>query len=203
VFISEENFEKIREAQTFVYGYYLDDPSTAGHVYTTAKANLYSNNSSLYKSVGTVCDVINVFDDFMVLITVVLFLICILLLIRFGFSNIRKNKYEIGVIFALGGNSKAIIRIFLSQILFVGALISIFSSLALFLLTKSTDQLIIEAMIRFVNDKNIATITIIEFIPYIVMFDVLMILGVTIVSAMVPTLYLRNMKPINIIKAKN
>jgi ABC-type antimicrobial peptide transport system permease subunit len=139
----------------------------------------------------------------MALITVVLLLICILILIRFGFSNIRKNKYEIGVIFALGGNSKAIIRIFLSQILFVGALISIFSSLTLFFLTKSTDSLIIEAMIRFVNDKNIATITIIQFIPYIVIFDILMILGVTIISAIIPTLYLRHMKPINIIKTKD
>lgn len=202
-FISDENFKKVKSLETFVYAYYFDDITSIGYVYDIANKNLYVNQSSLYNSVGTVGNIVLIFEDFITLITLFLCFICILLLVNFSFGNIRKHKYEIGVILALGGNNKTITKIFLSQIFLVGILISILSGLALILLTQPIDTMIINKMLEFIKDPAISSLTIINLNIPILVIDIGIVLIVTLISAIIPTLYLRNIKPINIIKSSD
>ena len=199
----ESNFTKIRENQTFVYAYYFDNINDIGDAYEYSKINLYSNNSSLFKAIGSVSDIVKIFESFILLITLILCLTCVLLLIRFGFGNIRKNKYEIGVILALGGNHRTIIKIFLSQIVFVGIVICALSTLSLMFLTTYANDLIVDALVAFVKNSTLETINILSFDPMILSIDIVIIIIVTIISAIIPTLYLRNIKPINIMKVRD
>lgn len=203
IIVDESTFTKIRENQTFVYGYYFDNINDIGDTYEFSKTNLYSNNSSLFNAIGTVSDIVVVFESFIFMITLILCLTCVLLLIRFGFGNIRKNKYEIGVILALGGNHRTITKIFLSQIVFVGILICSFSALSLFLLTEYANGLIVEALVTFVKNPALTSITVLSFNPVLLSIDIIIVIIVTIISAIIPTLYLRNIKPINIMKVRD
>ena len=200
---SDEIFTAVRDNQTFIYGYYFDNIADIGDVYEISKTHLYSNSSSLYKAIGSVSDIVKIFESFILLITLVLCFTCVLLLIRFGFGNIRKNKYEIGVLLALGGNHRTIIKIFLSQIVFVGIVICALSTASLIFLTTYANGLIVEAFVTFIKNPALESITILSFNPMVLSIDIIIIILVTIISAIIPTLYLRNIKPINIMKVRD
>ncbi|MBE6124376.1 MAG: ABC transporter ATP-binding protein/permease [Erysipelotrichaceae bacterium] len=200
---SEELFLDIKNMQHFAYGFYFDDITQVGKLYDVAVANEYDSGLSLYKSLGNAGDIIDIFREFITLITIFLCLICILIFINFGLGNIKKHQYEIGVLLALGTDNKTINRIFLTHILIIGLATGILSGTCLFMLVKPVDSMIVEALGFVVKHKAIFEMSVISFDYKIMLVDVGLILGVTLLSSIIPTIYLRRMKPINIIKTKD
>ena len=74
-----------------------------------------------------------------------LIVICVLYLALFGASLVRKNKYQIGVIKALGGKTNHIARIFITQLVFVGLMIFVLAGLSIFIAIDFANQLLISS----------------------------------------------------------
>ena len=160
-------------------------------------------SSDAFNSVSRVIDVIDIFEGFFNIITFGLLLTCLLLLINFGAGSIRKRKFEIGVIKAMGGQTQEVGKIFILQLLSVGLLVCLLSSISLFVLSNFVNEILSDAMLFFLKNETLGSLSLIQFNPIVLVCDLCMILGITFVSAIIPLQKLHKIKPINIIKHTN
>ena len=137
------------------------------------------------------------------IINIVLYLAALLLLVNFGGGTIRKRKFEIGVIKAMGGRTTEVGKIFIIQIISIGILVCLMTSVALFGLTYLVNDALSTAMLVYIKNETLSKLSIIQFNPIILIGDLLMILIITAISAIIPLISLHRIKPINIIKQKN
>ena len=130
-----------------------------------------------------------------------LFIVSFSHIVLYGINSIRKNIYEIGVLKALGTKSIDIAKIFIVQIAVIGFAISIVSILGIYLSSILSDLLLISAFEEFL------TITIygLNIIPVnipVVSLDLTLVFIISIISSIIPLIYLKTIKPLNILKGK-
>lgn len=203
IVFDEQDLLKYREYENFDYALYFTDTQSIGGIYPVVKDSPFHINSNAFNSVVSVIDVVEIFDGFMNIINFVLLFASLLLLVAFGGGTIRKRKFEIGVIKAMGGRTRDVGKIFVIQLIAIGIVVCILSSLALLLLTNIVNSVLSSAMLVYIKNETLSKISIVQFNPLILCGDLFMILTITILSAIIPLIALRRIKPINIIKHKN
>lgn len=199
--ISQELFDEFIKVKYHCYGLYFDDIEQ----YDTV-VKVSDNQGLLVSSVDTaVIPVINtileIFKGLCYLIIVLLFIVSFSHIVLYGINSIRKNIYEIGVLKALGTKSIDIAKIFIVQIAVIGFAISIVSILGIYLSSILSDLLLISAFEEFL------TITIygLNIIPVnipVVSLDLTLVFIISIISSIIPLIYLKTIKPLNILKGK-
>ena len=130
-----------------------------------------------------------------------LFIASFLHIIIYGVNSIRKNIYEIGVLKSLGAKSSDITKIFITQIILIGLGVSIVSILGVYLSSLYSDGLLITAFEQFMT-VTIFNLDIIRFDSSVMFLDIGFVLILTIVSSIIPLIYLKSIKPMNILKGK-
>ena len=201
--LNEKTLLDFRKHDTFNYALFFDDLSQVGNLYTATKDRAFSINSEAFTSVCTMAEIVDIFNGFFMVINIGLLLACLLLLINFGAGNIRKRKFEIGVIKAMGGRTSEVGKIFIIQLICVGAIVCILSSISLLALSGLVNSLLTNAMFFFLKNATLKNTSIIQFNLPLLLLDIILILGITILSAVLALRKLHKIKPINIIKHKN
>jgi ABC-type antimicrobial peptide transport system permease subunit len=193
----------MRDTENYCYSLYFSDTSIANKIYGTAEENNIYISSDAYNSVKTIIDVVEIFTDFFVILTIGLCLACVLLLVNFSAGNIRRRKYEIGVIKAMGGQTKEVGKIFILQVLFIGLIVCAISTISLLLMSSFVNSVLLNAMLFFVDNPTLGVISIVKFNPLVMFIDVIIMLAITFLSSLIPLIKLHRIKPVNIIKHKN
>ena len=178
----EKKIRNIIETDEINLGYFINDVDTG--------------------VVPVIYTVLSLFKGFCVLIIGLLFIASFLHIVFYGVNSIRKNIYEIGVLKALGAKSFDIAIIFITQITIIGVALALTSILGIYLSSIVSDNLLIGAF------EDFLTITIFELdiIGYnldVMGIDILIAFVLTIVSSFVPLIYLKSIKPLNILKGRN
>ena len=122
-------------------------------------------------------------------------------LILFGVKSIKASRYQIGVIKALGGNTEDISTIFVLNTLIVGIVASLLSALASIAVIMAANEVLISSIQAYVKLK-LDNYEIIKVFPNLLLIDSLVMICVSFISAMLPVLFLKRIKPVEIIKAK-
>lgn len=203
IIFDESNFMNFRQFDVFDYALYFDNISEIGLLYNFAKMGAFDIDSEAFKSISTIIDVVDIFEDFFNIISIVLYCACFLMLVNFGAGNIRKRKFEIGVIKSMGGQTKQVGKVFIIQLVSVGLIVCLLSSLTLVFLSDIVNGVLSNAMLQFVHAETLKNISVIQFDGLVLLGDILMIIGITLLSAIIPLYKLHKIKPINIIKHKN
>jgi len=203
VIFDQTDFLDFRSVEVINHALYFDDVSNISYVYHAVSDNAFIMDSIAFNSLGGVIDVVKVFEDFFKIINIGLYFACLLLLMNFGAGNIRKRKYEIGVIKAIGGQTKELGKIFVVQVVSVGIIVCLLSSVVVYLLSGLVNSVLSDAMLYFIKNETLSNLSIIQFNPIVLCLDILMILGITFVSSFIQLYSLHKIKPINIIKHKN
>ena len=201
--LNEKTLLEFRKFDTFNYALFFDDIDNVGSLYSATKDRAFSINSEAFMSVCTMAEIVDIFNGFFTVINIGLLLACLLLLINFGAGNIRKRKFEIGVIKAMGGRTSEVGKIFIIQLIGVGLIVCVLSTISLLALSGIVNSILTNAMFFFLKSTTLKNTTIIQFNLLVLVLDILMILGITILSAMLALRKLHKIKPINIIKHKN
>ena len=201
IFLSEEDFLKIRPMITAPYALYFDDVNAANVLDSVAKEcnfvvrNVENNTAvRLHRLIITFSDLFRLFEAF-------LLAICVIYLCAFGSNVIKRHKYQVGIIKSLGGKTSQIARIFLTQPFVVGGFIIGLSGIGIWGATSVANAILLNSM-RAHMDLEIRQFDIIEFIPELVVIDLAIVLLLVMISALAPVWTIHNIKPINIIKAK-
>lgn len=201
--LSEDDFNAFRLSDTFCFGAVFENINEGDKFYDVTSTNPYFVDSETYKAISTIFMVVSIFKDFFMIIAVGLCIVAVLLIMSFAAGNVRKRKFEIGVIKAMGGRTSELSRIFVLQVAGIGALICIVSSLILYFATEIVDGIISIAMITFLGEVTELTVNIINFSPLVMLIDIVVILTITLLSAFIPLFKLHRIKPINIMRHKD
>jgi hypothetical protein len=201
IYLSTKDFLEFRPLVTSPYALYFDDVRAATALNAIAEErdfvvrNVENNMATrLYRLIITFSDLFRLFEAF-------LLAICVIYLGAFGSNVIQRHKYQVGIIKSLGGKTIQIANIFLAQPLVVGALIIALSGFGIWGATAAANAILLNSMQTHM-ELEIRLFEIIEFYPHLAIIDLALVVVITMVSAFAPVWAIHNIKPINIIKAK-
>lgn len=200
-YLSTEDYLDVRQFTISPYALYFDDPHSASTLNDIAATrnfvvlNVENDTATrLNRLIITFSDLFRMFEAF-------LLAICVAYLAAFGANVIQRNKYQIGIIKSLGGKTNQLARIFLAQLLVVGAMIFALSGVGIWAATGVANNILMTSMKTHMN-IDIFHYEIIDFFPDLAAIDLVLVVLLTIVSSLVPLIAVHKIKPINIIKAK-
>ena len=201
-YVSTNDYKELAKYHYMPYGVYFDNIDNYDKLVKTSSSLGYFINDVDTGVVPVIYTVLSLFKGFCVLIIGLLFIASFLHIVFYGVNSIRKNIYEIGVLKALGAKSFDIAIIFITQITIIGVALALTSILGIYLSSIVSDNLLIGAF------EDFLTITIFELdiIGYnldVMGIDILIAFVLTIVSSFVPLIYLKSIKPLNILKGRN
>ena len=201
-YCSDEIFNDLRASEFITYGLYFDDLDDISSVYETGTELGFVPNSVTVQSTATMTRAVSVFSDIFFLISLVLYAACISVLVNFGVKAVRGKTYEIGVIKALGGKSKNLAFIFSVEILIVGILTCVFSWVGLYLFIGVANDVLVASLSELATSHVVKDMNFLTFNTAIMTANSVGVFALTLISSFIPMLTLKNIKPINIIKAK-
>ena len=111
------------------------------------------------------------------------------------------SRYQTGVIKALGGNTADISKIFVLNTLIVGITASVISALASIAAVNAANEVLIGS-IQAYSKLELNNYEIIKTFPLLLVTDSLIMIFISFISALLPVLFLKRIKPVKIIKAK-
>ena len=201
LYFAEQDFLTLRPITTIPYAVYFGDvnAATAANATATERDFVVKNvengrATKLYRLIITFADLFRLFEGF-------LLAICVVYLCAFGSSVIQRHKYQVGIMKSLGGKTIQIASIFLAQPLVVGALTVVLSIFGIWGATTAANAILLNSMQTHM-ELDIRMFEIIEFYPNLAVIDLILVVILTMISAFAPVLAIHNIKPINIIKAK-
>ena len=146
--------------------------------------------------------ILSLFKVLCLLIITLLFVATFIYIVFYGINSIKRNIYEIGVLKALGAKIFDIGRIFMLQIALLGFAISVFSIVGIIIASDFSNFLLVNAFEDFLS-ITIFGLKIIGKHPDIISIDLTLVFVLTVISSIIPLIYLRALKPLNILKGRN
>jgi ABC-type antimicrobial peptide transport system permease subunit len=201
IYINIDGAQDLRNYDIIRYGIYLDNHQNIEQVMETATNLDYVVCSVDTVKLSKINKVLEIFGKFFLFIEVFFLLVTIIFLVNIGLSSIKKNKYEIGVLKAIGTLNFDIMRIFIRQSLIVCILIIIVANIGIYIGTYAANAILVKAFEAILN-TTFFDLRLINYIPKIVLIDLIYIAGISLLSFIIPQILLFRIKPINIIRAK-
>ena len=199
--VSDEDLCFFRPLDVIAYALYFDNVEQAEVVCNVGEDMFYATASLFSASVQRIVQIFDVFKEIFILAEVVLVTICCIFLVNFGVSSVRANNYQIGVIKALGSKTSQISSIFVRQTLMVSLLILLLSVGGIYLITHVANAILMVAFRRYLPSM-VFELTVVKFVPKLVLGDLSVVLAICLLSAFLPIIASHKIKPIKIIKAK-
>lgn len=153
------------------------------------------------RNVQRINELIYTFRDLFIFLEVTTVAMIVLFLVLFGIRSIKENSYQIGVIKALGGRNNDIEKIFVVKTCIIGVIVSVVASFTSIFFVRFANKILI-ASIEAVIGMNTNGLEVIRVIPSLITLDGLFMIALSFVSALVPVIMLKSIKPVEIIKAK-
>lgn len=200
-YLDTQDFLDIREFTVTPYALYFEDAHSANVLNAVAAEHSFVVSNAENDTATRLNRLIVTFSDLFRMFEAFLLAICVAYLAAFGANVIQRNKYQIGIIKSLGGKTNQLARIFLAQLLVVGAMIFALSGVGIFAATRAANSILMNSMKTHMNIE-IFHFEIIDFFPKLAAIDLVLVVLLTVVSSLVPLIAVHKIKPINIIKAK-
>ena len=201
VFLSESDFDEIFALSVLNFGLYFDGVSNVSEIAYIAKDfNMHAKNIDL-DNILVINKLLNVLIPFFKLILGMLVVFEFSYLISFGVNNIKKNLFEIGVIKSLGGKTKDISIIFITNVILSGIIVCILSVIFSPLIIKLSNTMLVKSFENVLN-LTIYNLNIVEVVPILIATNLVLVLLISFISAIISSYSLYKVKPIEIIKAK-
>ena len=180
---------------------YFENVKNTDELITFMEENGYHFVSVQQQKIHRLNDLVSTFYDLFSFLQVLIICMLAVYLVNFGVRGVKQNSYQIGVIKALGGRSRAVESIFVLKTFVVGAIIAVLSVLGSVFFIKVANSILL-ASVEQVVGMRFAGLEIIAVIPSLLFVDGIFMLGIAVISSLIPALILRKIKPIQIIKAK-
>lgn len=197
--LSFDVHKALSEGMTYVYGLRFENVSQKNIIIKTSKELGYSIDDIDVFMIPVIKTILFVFEGVCYLILGLLLVFSLAHIIIFGVNSIRKNNYEIGVLKALGTKNMDIGLIFFLKILSVGFMIICASIIGMIICRYISNALLISAFERFVH-LTIYNLKIIRIDVLTIFITLLLLLAISLISSIFPLVYLRKLKPLNILR---
>ena len=198
---SVDDMIAIRQADWQPSRIYIKNPGNLGAILEFAHENGYHFVSATQQNMKKLDEIITTFHDLFKLLEMTTVGLILFYLITFGIKSIRQNSYQIGVIKALGGRTRDISKIFILKTFIIGVVIAVLSVICSIGIIELANRILVESIEKVVG-VYLNDLVIIKVHGEVLLVDALVIVCVSLVSSLIPTLLLKRIKPVAIIKAK-
>ena len=180
---------------------YVKDVQDMSTVTAFMEKGDYHFVSTIQQSYCKINEVVSAMHNLFLLIEITLFVMIFLYLALFGMRSIRQNSYQIGVIKAFGGSTREIGTIFVFKTFLIGFITVLLSSLVSVPFIMLANSALITSMETLLK-ISLQGFVIIRVMPSFLLADAAILLLITSLSSLAPTVLLKRIKPIDILKAK-
>ena len=201
--VDNATFSEMRKHDVIPYTIYLDDLSTAAYAYLSLIDVPYVACSSYIDAGIQINNVVRVFSDIFVLISITLLVGVVLILTFSTYISINQRKYDIGVFKALGMRNEDISSIFVIKIIFTTILIALLFIVGLIIFTNVTNGILFNSFMSFLKNPALRAIDILSFNVAYLFLDLGLILGINLLVTIVPILVMKRIEPLKIIRVGN
>lgn len=196
----EENMN-LREHDVVAYGIYLDNHNNIGQSINIATEMGYIVCSPDATKLSTINHVLQVFGKFFYFIEILFLILCVVFILNIGIASVKKNKYDIGVLKAIGTSNFDIIKIYARQTILTCIAICIVTNIGIYIGTYLANLILVGAFETILN-TTFFELRLIAYIPAIVIEDMVWIIVICLISFIIPQIMLLRIKPNDIIRAK-
>lgn len=199
--ISENDLVEIKMAGIIPYAVYIENHSRINETIDIMAERGFSWSSIEGQAVTLLNKSVNMFFDLFRLIEIMMLVMTVIFLISHSIRSIKSNYYQIGVIKAIGARSIDIGKVYIMQNLLLSAIISILTYIGSIIFIDVANGILIKSFIE-ITGARVGSIDIISFNPALVITAIIATMILGLLSTAAPLILLHNIKPINIIKAK-
>ena len=198
-YCSKEGIKNIFDLNMNCIGLMFDNIEQENIILKTAnELDLIVFNQDTSKT-SAIYTVISIFKGLIYFVIGLLLVFSIVHIILYGITSIKKNSYEIGVLKSLGTKSKYINRIFLIKVFIVGLIIGGISIIGICITCLISDKLLIFAFEKVLR-ATLFDLKIISISPLLIFINILLVWAVSLISSLIPILYLKKIKPLDILR---
>ncbi len=200
--ISDDLLEVFTNNVIMKTGLYFDGIDGIGNVIDLANELNYNPTTYTLEAIHTMTKAVDVFIPIFELVAIVLCAGIVFILISFSTKMIKDKMHEIGILKALGTQNKAIGTVFGLQICLIALLTIIMSTIGYFLFIDLANDVLIESLKQLAPTHIVLDLDFLTFKVSVVGMNVLLIIVLCVLSLFVPLIKIKNIKPVQIIKAK-
>lgn len=199
--LSDRDFEEYKAIDIIPYSVYINSPADPCSIIDGMEEEYFTWNSTEGMAITLLNKSVNMFFDLFRLIEVMMLAMTVVFIVSYSIRSVKSNYYQIGVIKAIGGRSSDIAKIYVAQNLILSVFISLLTYLGALIFIDVANDILITSFTA-ITDAAVGNISIISFDTTLVLVAIgaTMLLG--LLSTAAPLIVLNNIKPINIIKAK-
>lgn len=199
--VSENDLKEVKSVEIIPYAVYIENYSQINETIDIMAERGFSWSSIEGQAVTLLNKSVNMFFDLFRLIEIMMLVMTVIFLVSHSIRSVKNNYYQIGVIKAIGGRSVDIGKIFIMQNIMLSAIISVLTYVGSIIFIDVANDILIKSFIE-ITDARVGNIDIISFNPALVLAAIAATMILGLLSTAAPLILLHNIKPINIIKAK-
>ena len=145
---------------------------------------------------------VDVFIPIFELVAIFLCIGIIFILVSFSTKMIKDKMHDIGILKAIGTQSKTIGRIFGLQIILIAILTILMSTFGYYYFIDMANDVLVESLRKLAPTHVMLDLDFLTFKLNVVNINIVLILLLGILSLFIPMLKIRKIKPVKIIKTK-
>lgn len=146
--------------------------------------------------------ILTVFIPLLKLISYGLYIFVMVFLINHAMQTIKKNYFQIGVFRSFGAKNSDVGIIFITGVVLTGMAISVLSVALSGVIVEMYNSILVTSFATVLNTKAF-DIRVINMPAWLPIVNAALVMVTTVASAIISLLVLRNLKPIEIIRAKD
>ncbi len=200
-YVSSNKYEELVALYSNPVSIYLENNGKIDNVHEKMQDKFYFTNIDT-ENVMAVNTMISIINPFFGLIKAVLYVVLLIFIILFGYNIIKKNIFDIGVMLSFGMKHNDIVKIFITNIIFNALLICVIASIFYPILIVVADVILTGAFETMLS-IHIYTFNIVEIRMTQLFYNILIILTLSLFSAVLNMFRVALMKPINLINSEN
>jgi ABC-type lipoprotein release transport system permease subunit len=181
------------------YGLYFENNEYANDLLSYGNEHGFYLKTIDFESGLTINKMTSTFNTLFVIILICIYVVFGAYIIIYGVNTVKSNKEEIGIYKALGGKFGNISKVLFIDVLLTGIIISVLSVFFTPFIINLADDIIVNSF-KDVLNLCAVNIEIIKIYPGILALNYSLLNMLILVSAIVPTILLIRLKPIEIIK---
>lgn len=200
--VSDNVIKDLQKIEMYDYGYYFEN-NDMNMLMSIATKNNFIPNSSLAGSLTIMTQAVNIFSKFFNFIFFILCSAILFLMIQFGVKVVRDKIKEIGIIKALGGRNIDLMVIFGFQIAVMSLMMFSLYILSDFIFIDFANKILVKSLIDFTKGNYVIMNLSFLVVKWGYIFQNCGLgLIIVAISFLVPMLWLRRIKPANVIKVQ-
>jgi ABC-type lipoprotein export system ATPase subunit len=199
--MSPGDLEEFKYNTIIPYEIYIENYENSSELIEKMNERGFSWVSTEGRAVTLLNKSVRMFFDLFRLIEIMMLVMTVVFLVSHSIRSIKSNYYQIGVIKAIGGRDRDISKIFILQNLILSVAIAVLTFIGSLIFIDVANDILIKSFIEITGAAT-GGIDIITFDIYLVSAAILASTALSLIATIAPLLLLHNIKPINIIKAK-